>query len=157
MKTFFSGKGIALLSLVTLLCTLSSYTPSSAYGGEGFEVLLNGKVIMQRFGKDMQTIRTLYLPAASADDQLIIRYHHCGQTGKDRKLVVKNSENKVLVEWQYGNAKTANAGMLCKVKDVISLKPGKDSLLKVYYASSELPNERLLLSIKNEGTEVAVK
>ncbi len=70
------------VSLVAIAATLLSFT--SNFGGEGFEISLNGKVVLQQFGKDMAVVKTLQLIAASPNDKLTIRYHHCGNVGKNR-------------------------------------------------------------------------
>ena len=64
------------IMLVAIAVTLLSFT--SNFGGEGFQISLNGKVVLQQYGKEMDIVKTLQLNSASANDQLTIRYHHCG-------------------------------------------------------------------------------
>jgi hypothetical protein len=47
------------MMLVAIAAALLSFSPS--FGGEGFEILLNGKVLLQQFGKDLNTVKTLQL------------------------------------------------------------------------------------------------
>ena len=73
MKTIISKT----LAFVAFLATLFSFTPN--FGGEGFEISLNGKVVLQQFGKEMEVLKTIQLNSASPDDKLTIqrqdRYH----------------------------------------------------------------------------------
>jgi hypothetical protein len=47
------------LTLVAIAVTLLSFTVY--FGGEGFEISLNGKVVLQQFGKEMDVVKTLEL------------------------------------------------------------------------------------------------
>ena len=66
-----------VMALLITSAMLFSFTPNfplgSVNGGEGFEILLNGKVVLQQFGKDLNTVKSLQLSDASASDKLTIR------------------------------------------------------------------------------------
>ncbi|NOT51704.1 MAG: hypothetical protein HOP10_10560 [Chitinophagaceae bacterium] len=70
MKQIIS-KTLALLAICTALFSFTSNP-----GGEGFEIYLNSKLLVQRFGEGMNNATTLELSSASATDQLVIKYHH---------------------------------------------------------------------------------
>lgn len=153
MKSLLS-KTICLL----LICAgILSFTTMP--GGEGFEVFLNKKLILQRFGNQMGEAQTIRLPEGAPTDELVVKYYHCGHAGKNRIITVKNGENKTLREFRYANSANQTGGMLCKVKDIISLKKGNNSVLKLYYSSDEIPGGRLLASIvtSNAIASVALK
>jgi hypothetical protein len=133
------------LTLVAIAATLLSFSPN--FGGEGFEISLNGKIVLQQFGKDMDNVKTLQLSSASANDKLTIRYHHCGKVGKNRIVTIKDEQNKLIKEWRFNDASTALGDMSCSVQDFISLKKGSNNVFKIYYSSSELPNGRQLASV----------
>lgn len=141
MKSFISKT----LTLFAIAAALVSFTPN--FGGEGFEISLNGKVIVQQFGKEMDAVKTLQLSSAAPNDQLTIRYHHCGKVAKNRIVIIKNGEGKILKEFKFKDVSVPYGEMSCKVQDIINLKPGNDAVLKLYYASSELPNGRQLASV----------
>ncbi len=130
--------------LFAICTTLFSFLPKP--GGEGFEIYLNNKVVLQQYGGDMNNVKSLQLNSGSTNDKLTIKYHHCGKVGKNRVIVIKDSQNKVLKEFRYANAGTPVAAMAVNVKDIVSLKKGS-TILKLYYSSSELPNGRMLASI----------
>ncbi|HMK27841.1 MAG TPA: hypothetical protein VK483_17540 [Chitinophagaceae bacterium] len=144
------------MSLVAIAATLLSFSPKpgiafgkpmAAKGGEGFEISLNNKVLIQRFGSDINTVSSLQLNPAASNDQLIIKYHHCGRVGKNRVVTIRDGQNNLLKEFRYADVSTPVAAMSLPVKDILNLKKGNANTLKLYYTSTELPNGRLLTSI----------
>lgn len=141
MKTIISKT----FALVAVAATLLSFSPN--FGGEGFEISLNGKVVLQRFGKNMDDVKTLQLSQASPNDKLTIKYHHCGKVGKNRIVTIKDAQDQLIKTWRFKDVETAVGGMSCSVQDIISLKKGSNNVFKLYYSSSELPGGRLLTSV----------
>lgn len=142
MKKIF----VKTFSLLLISTALFSFT--SLPGGEGFEVYLNNKLILQRYGNQLSTPHVLrFTEGFNATDELSIKYHHCGKVGKNRVLTVRNEDDQVLKEIRFADADVPLAAMSCKVNEIISLKKGDNSTLKLYYSSSELPGGRLLTSI----------
>lgn len=140
---------------ILLMMAFTLFSFSTLPGGEGFEVYLNNKIIMQRFGNQLNSPQTIQLSDASANDEITIKYHHCGRVGKNRVLTVKDSHDKVLKEIRFADVNVPVSGMSCKVKDIISLKKGNNNILKLYYSSTELPNGRLLASIVTGSNRTA--
>lgn len=141
MKTMISKA----MMLVAIAAALLSFSPR--FGGEGFEILLNGKVLLQQFGKDLNTVKNLQLGQVSANDKLTIRYHHCGNMGKNRVVTIKDGQDRVLKQWRYKDSESRVAEMQCSTQDIITLKKAGTDVFKIYYSSSELPNGRMLASI----------
>ena len=124
------------------------FSNKSNFGGEGFEVYLNNKLVLQQYGKEMNTVKSLQLDQSASNGELAIRYYHCGKPGKSRVVTIKDDQNVVLKEWKFGDAKDASAKVCCNVKDILALpklKAGKK--VNLYYAASELPNGRLLVTL----------
>ncbi|MEI9808869.1 MAG: hypothetical protein WDO16_13950 [Bacteroidota bacterium] len=143
-------KAISLIALLVFSALLSSF--SATKGGEGFEIFLNNKLVLQQFGSQMNTIKSIELDQRFTNDQLVIKYHHCGQAGKNRSIAIKDAQNKILKEWKFANVSAANlsvsdAAMACKVKDILSLQKSNPGKLSLYYTSSELPKGKLLATI----------
>ena len=145
MKSIIS-KTMALLAICT---TAFSFSPK--FGGEGFEILLNEKVIVQRFGSDLDKVQNLQLNSASASDKLTIKYYHCGRVGKNRVITFKDVNNNIIKEFHFPDIKNAVAAMTLNVKDIMHLKKG-NTTLRLYYSSSELPSGRMLVSINSGST-----
>ena len=133
------------MAFVAICATLFSFSPKP--GGEGFEISLNNKVVLQQFGSQMDAVKSLALNQSTYNDQLTIKYHHCGKVGKNRVVTVKDGQNKILKEWHFADAATPVAAMAVNVKDILSLKKGNSNTLKLYYSSSELPGGRELATI----------
>jgi len=131
------------IAVVTICAALFSFSPMP--GGEGFEISLNNKVMIQKFGNEVNSVQNIQLTQASPNDQLIIKYHHCGKVGKNRILAIKDGQNKTLKEFHYADAATPVAAMSLNVKDILGFKKG-NAILKLFYSSSELPNGRILAS-----------
>ncbi len=149
MKSIIS-KTLALVAICTALFSFS-HKP----GGEGFEIYLNNKVILQQYGSDMNTVKSLQLNQSSSTDKLIIKYHHCGRVGKNRIVTIKDGQNNVLKEFRYADTATPIAAMSVPVKDMLDFKKGSSITLKLYYSSSELPKGRQLVSITTKSTNLS--
>jgi hypothetical protein len=139
------------LTLVATAVTLLSF--SSNFGGEGFEISLNGKVVLKQYHKELDAVKTLQLSSAWPDDQLTIRYYHCGKVAKNRIITIKDGQNKVIKEWKFKDVETPMGEMSCKVQELLSLKKGTNQVLKLYYSSSELPDGRQLATVSLAGRQ----
>ena len=148
-------KKIITKSLALAVVCASLFSFSALPGGEGFEVYLNNKLILQRFGKQLENAQTIQLNEGTPGDELTIKYHHCGRVGKNRVITIKDGQDKVLKEFRFADVSAPVAGMSCRVKDIVSLKKGNNSTLKLYYTSSELPGGRLIAAITTGKTVTA--
>ena len=150
MKSVISKTIVGAVVCATLL----SFSP--APGGEGFEIYLGNKLLTQQFGSKINEVKSLQIDQAAYNEQLIVKYYHCGRIGKHRVITIKDEQDKVLKEFRFADWPAPVNEMSCKVKDIISLKKGSSTILKLYYSSSELPNGRLLASIVS-GNALAVR
>jgi hypothetical protein len=136
----------AALALIVFSAITSSFTAKP--GGEGFEIYLDSKLLLQRFGNELNTVQNLSFDQRSWTGQLSIKYHHCGRVGKNRYVALKDAQNNLLKEWRFEDVKEPYAAMKFSVKDIIALQKGsRATTVKLYYSSSELPNGRMLASI----------
>jgi len=142
MKTLF--RKIPVLGIL-----LIGSVVNSPAGGECFEIFQDNKLVLQRCGKDINSVQTISL-ANSSNSEITVKYFHCGQVGKNRTLTLKTSDEKIVKEWKFANS-TANAGMKCGVKEIFSTKVSNTANLKLYYSSSELPDGKLLAIINTRG------
>lgn len=138
MKSFISKT----LVLLTICSTLFAFTKP---GGEGFEIALNGKIILQRFGSDVSTVKSLSLNSVTPEDKLTIKYHHCGRVGKKRMLTIKDEQNKTLKTFSYPDGSSSVSSMEIKMKELLNLE--KTQRLQLVYTSTELPNGRTLVAL----------
>ena len=66
---------VAAKSLLVLIC-ISLFSFTSKFGGDSFEVWLNGKRILQQYVHVSKGVQTLHLADASVNDRLDIYYNH---------------------------------------------------------------------------------
>ncbi|MBL7745542.1 MAG: hypothetical protein JNN00_18875 [Chitinophagaceae bacterium] len=149
-KVILTTRSAALLALIAAIALFSSF--SANRGGEGFEIYLNSKLVLQQFGSNMNTIKSIQLDQRSANDQLVVKYYHCGHAGKNRSIAIKDARNKILKEWKFTNTSAASlsisdAAMSCKVKDILTIQKTNPGQLSLYYSSDEIPKGRLLANI----------
>jgi hypothetical protein len=115
-------------------------------GGDSYEIYLNNQLLLKQFVHQALSLKSLSLNQANAKDQLVVYYSHCGVTGKDRSLAVKDSKGTTLKKWNFANAKEgARSGMIIPVKELLQLEKDHGSL-SLYYTSQELPESRVLAS-----------
>ena len=135
--------------LVFFSLTLFAFT--SKWGGDSFEIWLNGKMLLQQFVHVSKGVQTLQLNPTSENDKLDIFYRHCGQTGSNRYVTIKDEGSHALKVWKFVDTDGKNAAMELKLKDVLKLKKNKNSRLNLFYSSDQLPAGRLLATIVSEN------
>jgi hypothetical protein len=138
-------KAVKAWASAALCATLFSFSVNK--GGEGFEIYLNGKLVLQQYGNQMNDVKNLQLDQRSFNDQLTVKYYHCGRVGRNRVITLKDGQNKVLKEWRYADVTVPMSAMACNVKDILNLKKGNANTFKLYYSSNEIPGGRLLTTI----------
>ncbi len=132
-------------TLLICLAMVSSFSFTSPYGGEGYEIYINNKLVAQRFGAKMDQIETFSLHQYSSADQLTIKYYHCGRIGKGRAITIKDEKKHILKQWKYADVAEPVAGINCSMKELFAFEK-TSGLVNVYYSSSELPSGRLIAS-----------
>jgi len=138
-------KSIIAKATLLLLFSTTLFSFSAKPGGEGFEILLNNKVLLQKFGNEMNTIQSLQLSQMAPEDQLTIKYYHCGKLGKNRVITVRDAQNIIVKEFHYPDAATVS--MALPINNLLALKKASHVVLKLYYSSSELAAGRELATI----------
>jgi len=149
------ARSVKMLAFVVLCAGLLSFTHKP--GGEGFQIFLNNKLVLQHYGAPDKTVQSLQLDQTNINDQLTIKYHHCGKIGKNRTIMLKDDQNKILKEWHFADASDATNAMTCKVKDILELeKKAGITTINLYYSSSELPTGRLLAAVTSGNNKLTM-
>lgn len=138
-----------------MLATLSAFNAKP--GGEGFEIYVNNSLVLQQFGTGMNNVKSLSLADYGAKDEIMIKYHHCGKTGKNRVVTIKNGNDKVLKTLRFTDVNSPVSGMKFKLAEILSLKKDNEGTLKLFYASTELPGGRMLATIPSGGNGITRK
>jgi hypothetical protein len=144
-NTFFKSIQAKALTLVGLLVLALTFSASA--GGDSYEIYLNNKLIMRQFMHEPINIKNLLLDKANANDQIVIYYSHCGQTGKGRSITIKDEKGTTLKEWKYADV-SGRHGMSIPVKELLQLQKKNTSPLSLVYTSKELPKGQMLTSVK---------
>jgi len=151
-----SRSKLIVKSLLILICA-ALFSFSSKKGGDSFEIVLNGKRVLQQFVYASKGVQTIQLAATSDNDKLDIYYNHCGQVGKNRYITIKNEKDQPIKVWKFADAVDKNGAMSFKLKDILSLRKNKTDKLNLFYNSSELPAGRTLATIAGDETGIARK
>ena len=72
------------------------YSFVTPMGGEGFEIYLDNKLVLQQFNREMKEKKNIQLTAVNSKSELKVKYYHCGMAGKSRTLELKNADQKTL-------------------------------------------------------------
>ena len=108
MKTKIK-KNTLLPGLLALSLLIVSF--SAPRGGEGFEIYLDNKLVLQRFGNQMNEVQSLKWESPQSASVLTVKYHHCGRIGKNRNITIKNEGNQILKQWNFPDAAGSSPAM----------------------------------------------
>ncbi len=95
----------------------------------------------------MNNIKNIRLYQGSQNDQLTVKYNHCGRNAKNRIITIRNVKNEILKLYQFEDATTAYSPMVINVKDLVNIKKINGNNLKMYYSSSQLTEGRQLAAV----------
>lgn len=140
-----------LLITCSLVPLLAFY--GSARGGEGYEVYVNNKLVLQQFGKDLTKQVNLKLDPSIANQELKVIYHHCGLNGKNRQISLRNESNVLIRTWKFENSSKAASPMVFRLSDVPAFANTQTAVnWSLHYSSSELPAGRQLAVLQRGGS-----
>lgn len=143
LHSIFKSATVKYFMPVVLLLIILSFTAKA--GGDSYEIYLNNKLIVTQARMGV-TVDNLQLSKANYNDELVVRYSHCGITGKGRSIVLKDDKNNIVKEWKFADG---NASMSISVKEILELQKKNNTTLSLYYFSSQyLPKGRMLTSVK---------
>jgi sporulation protein YlmC with PRC-barrel domain len=142
-----SSKFIAIRTIAFAVISTAILSFSGKFGGDVFEIYLNNKLISQQFVSRHEAVKTLQLDQTVSDGKIIVHYSHCGQIGKDRYIIIKDLQNRVVKKWHFPDATGDEKNISCNVKEILDLQKNNGGQFALYYASKELPDGRLLASI----------
>lgn len=124
-------------------------------GGEGFEISIDNKVVLQRYGDDLSRLATLQLSKESLNSKMTVKYWHCGKIGRNRTITIKDMEGQKLKIYRYPDTNSTLSAMEVPIKDFFTAKSGVS--LQISYASSELLEGRTLVQLSPGSATLASK
>lgn len=155
MKNFGRGRVMLLLLAITLVAPVMAFT---LRGGDSFEIYVGKTLVLQQFLHKDKAIRTVDLSTANSADELNVSFNHCGQTGKNRVVALKDNK-QVLKEWKFADIKTgASPQMSIPVKDIVAIqKSVKGKQLSLFYASDLMKDGKVLATLTSNSTQASLK
>ena len=90
-----------------------------AAGGEGFQIYVDNKLVLQQFNQEMKELKNIQLTAAHSKSELKVKYYHCGMAGNSRILELKNSDQKTVKRWQFDNGGGKDFTVTVPVKEIL--------------------------------------
>ena len=121
-------------------------------GGDRYEIYLNGKLILQQNVYGPMKLQSLALDGATAKDELVVHYTHCGTIGKSRSIAILDSHGKVWKKWSFADEDDKKGAMVIPVKELLALqKSVKGQDLVLVYSAKELPDGRQLTALRLNG------
>jgi hypothetical protein len=138
MKNLFQRSAWVGITSAALFFTLSSFLPFR--GGDSYTISVNGKQVIQYYVFSKEKLPSLTL--TGADDQLSVFYSECGKIGTDRKLSVRDDQNKILKEWKFANVVDEHTPMKISAKDITA-----KGNIGLYYTSEEVKTPRKLVNL----------
>ncbi|MFZ5973119.1 MAG: hypothetical protein ACOYXA_16145 [Bacteroidota bacterium] len=131
-------KNLFVLSVLALV--LGAFAP---LGGDHLQLSVNGKKLIEQFGQPPKQAVNLVLDASLSAGSWSIYYNHCGQVGKGRQLLLRDTEHRLLAEWKYPDvADLAQSHMMLEGKELASRMNGRP--LQLSYLCQEWKHERVL-------------
>lgn len=140
-------KSVIIKSITLLAISVSIFAFESKPGGEAFEIYLNDKLVLQRYGNNMDDIKSLSLNNSLANQKISVKYNHCGRVANNRQITIRNSQNKILAILKYPDVSSPMSGMEINVKDLLNLKNVNGKTLNLYYSSTQLVKGRKLVHL----------
>lgn len=135
--------------LTGAIILLQAFTAKA--GGEGFQIYLNNKLIMEQSGHQF-TLQSLPLDKANINDELIIYYYNCHDKGKARSIAIKDDQGNIIKTWKFGDATGSRSGMKIPVKELLQLeKSYAHTNISLVYISQQQPKGRPLSSVQFTG------
>jgi hypothetical protein len=151
MQTKFKSRALGIALLVS---SLGFFAFTSKFGGDGFEVWINNKMVLQQYFHGDQTVKNIALQESNYNDKISFKYSHCGNLGKGRSITLKNADEKVLKQLNFSDGGKV---MTFDVKDIMEVQKNANTVIRIYYASREIPAGKLLVSMSRGNTGVASK
>src|SRR5690349_4464397 len=145
LRQLFKPAWAAVITGAILL--LQAFTAKA--GVDVFEIYLNNKLLFQQAGNKPFTLQSLQLNNSNINDELVIYYNHCGESGKHRSIAIKDEKGNIIKEWKFSDANEVRSAMRIPVKELLQLdKSYTHANLTIFYSAQQLPKGRTLSALQ---------
>ena len=130
-------------------CTVLLLQAFKVGGVDVYEIYLNNKLILQQSGNKPVTLQSLQLDKRNINDELVIYYNHCGESGRQRSIAIRDDKGTTLKEWKFTDASEVRSAMRIPVKELLQLdKNYTHSKLTIFYSAHQLLKGRTLYALQ---------
>jgi hypothetical protein len=145
----FKPAWAAVITCIVLL--LQAFTAKA--GVDVFEIYLNNKLLLQQAANKPFTLQSLQLDKSNSNDELVIYYNHCGESGRHRSIAVKDDKGNIIKEWKFADANKVRSPMRIPVRELLQLNKGyAHTSLTIFYSAQQLPKGLTLSGLQMRFT-----
>jgi hypothetical protein len=142
-----SFKPVWAAVVTSVILLLQAFTVKA--GVDVFEIYLNNKLLLQQAANKPFTLQSLQLDKSNIDDELVIYYNHCGESGRHRSIAIRDDKGNIIKEWKFADAHEVRSAMRIPVKELLQLNKGyAHAGLTIFYAAQQLPKGRTLSALE---------
>jgi len=139
-------KPLAIRSLMMLFLAAALFAFSEV-GGDSYTIYLGDKLMMEEHVMANRPVRNIAITGENAEDVLRVYYSHCGKTGVERSVSVKDRDKKILKTWSFSD----DAEMEVPLGDLVGAA-GNANMLQLVYTSREIRDGKVLAGITLPGS-----
>jgi predicted ATP-dependent protease len=143
MRTFISKMTLVVTGL-GLSVGISSYTKP---GGDVFEVYIGKEMLIQQALHNDHAVKQITLRADQKDEKISVKFYHCGKSGTQRTITLRDQNDHVLKTLNFSEPKSSNSVMSFPVSEIAQFQSDQNASVRLYYSSAELPNGKWLVSV----------
>lgn len=145
----FKPAWAAVITCVILL--LQVFTAKA--GVDVFEIYLNNKLLLKQAASKPFNLQSLQLDKSNSHDELVIYYNHCGESGRQRSIAIRDDKGNIIKEWKFADAPEVRSAMRIPVKELLQLdKSYAHTNLSIFYSAQQLPKGLTLSALQMRFT-----
>lgn len=119
-------------------------------GGYSYTLHLNNRLVSEQYITPTFETPTLTLSDQDKKGTLTVYFNECGQIGRQRKLSVRVSDQKVLKEWSFANSSSQHDPLQLTLKDLSAY--AHSGTMAIYYSSERVSKPQVLAYVVGATT-----
>jgi hypothetical protein len=143
MRTLISKASLILAGLAFSFGISSFNRP----GGDMFEVYIGKEMMIQQALHNDKSVKQITLRPEQKDEKMSIKFFHCGKSGTQRTITLRDENDQVLKTLSFSEPKSSSSVMSFPVSEIVKFQSRKNSLVRLYYSSAEMPSGKWLVSV----------
>jgi hypothetical protein len=123
---------------------ISSYTKP---GGDIFELYIGKEMLIQQALHNDNGVKQITLRADQKDEKMSVKFYHCGKSGTQRTITLRDQNDQVLKSLSFSEPKSSSSVMSFPVSEIVQFQSEENTSIRLYYSSAELPKGKWLVSV----------